>query len=44
MPEESTVKQEQMTCEEDWPVGKKAAFFTLTVIILVHPVKEYFAS
>lgn len=35
MPEESTVKQEQMTCEEDWPVGKKAAFFTLTVIILL---------
>lgn len=31
MPEVSTVKQEQMTCEEDWPVGKKAAFFTLTV-------------
>lgn len=33
MPEESTVKQEQMTCEEDWPVGKKGGLF--------HPDRDY---
>lgn len=30
---ESIVKQENLNCEDEWPVGRKAAFFTLTIIV-----------
>ena len=29
------MKPEDMACEEEWPIGKKAAFYTLGIIVFL---------